>query len=552
MQRLATTPFVLYLALSLLLFGRLHGFATSVFGVGGDSFTSIWCLGWWPWAIAHGLNPFISHRVWYPDGINLTWVTSTPALALIGLPLTLTLGAIVTYNALTLLAPALGAWSAFLLARHVTRDSAASFVAGIIYGFSPYEIGHLTGHMNLDTIFLPPLLLLVCLHRLRGDISGRRCIVLLVLGLLMQFGISIEVLCTACVFAAAAWVAFLPTITPTRRPDYLRLVIEFVAALAIVFALASPYLFFLVRGLHTLPPVLNAPAAYSTDALGFVVPGITSRAGRAWFAATSTRFTGNAAEQTACLGLPLILILVACFARRLGEPAVRSLLAVLLLLVVCTLGPVLWVDGTRTGIALPWALMTHVPLLRNALPGRFSLYIFLLSGLVVALWIAEPRPIAARVRRMLLAALACLFLLPDPTIAARWTPAQMQPFFAELRAKGLLKPNQNVLLLPFGPFGPGMIWQWQAGYFFTQSGGYTGLTPRSEAAEPVVQALRHEQVTPSLAPVLLDYCHSHRVTAIIAGPATSPALLALLHGFGWPERQDGGVALFTAPGLTAR
>ena len=538
-----------YLALSLFFFGRRHVYGTSVFGYGGDTMTSVWCLAWWPWAIAHGLNPFVSHQVWYPHGVNLTWVTSTPALALVGLPLTLAFGAIVTFNTLTLLAPAFGAWSAFLLARHLTRDVPASLVAGYLYGFSSYEIGHLTSHINLDTICLVPLLLLVCLRRLSGDISARRCVVLLTLGLLAQFGISLEVLCTACVFGAVAWLVFLRAARPEQRPGFHRLAREFIISGALVALLASPYLLFMARGLHTLPPVLNAPELFSNDPLAFLVPSVMSRMGNAWFALTSARFVGGPSEQTAYLGLPLILILVACFSRRLGEPAMQAMLAVLLLLIVCSLGPVLWVDGTRTRISLPWRLAAHIPLLRNALPGRFSLYVALLSGLVVAFWLAERCTAAARVRRLSLACLACLFLLPDPVTAANWTSAEMLPFFADARAKALLKPDQNVLLLPFGQSGPSMIWQWQARYGFTQSGGYTGLTPRAEAVEPVVLDLGLGRIPPNFAAMLLAYCRGHRVSAIIAGPRTDPALLRVIGTIGWPARREEGVVLFSNPDM---
>ncbi len=542
-----TLAFGLYLALSLLFFGKLHVFDTSVFGYGGDTRTSVWCLAWWPWAIAHGINPFVTDRVWYPQGINLTWVTSTPALALIGLPLTLSFGAIVTFNTLTLLAPALGAWSAYLLARTLTRDGVASLIAGALYGFSPYEVGHMTSHINLDTICLVPLLLLVCLRRLSGELDARRCVMLLTLGLLLQFGISLEVLCTACLFGTAAWLIFLVVAPRSQRPHFYRLAIEFMISLALVAVLASPYLFFMFRGLHTLPPVLNAPVLFSNDPVAFVVPNVLTAVGQTWFSATSGRFTGGPSEQTACLGLPLILLLAACFARRLAEPAMRAMLVILLLLIVCSLGPVLWVDGTRTRIRLPWDVAAHIPLLRDALPSRFSLYIYLLSGLVVAFWIAERSPAATRLRRLVLAVLACLFLLPDPVTAANWTSAQMLPFFADIRSKGLLKPNQNVLLLPFGPIGPSMIWQWQADYGFTQSSGYTGLTPRSEAAEPLTLALGLGRITPSLAPMLVAYCRSHRVSAVIAGPSTNPDLLRLLGTIGWPARRVEGVVLFSRP-----
>ena len=31
----------------------------------------IWALAWWPHAILHGQNPFVTHAIWAPDGVNL-------------------------------------------------------------------------------------------------------------------------------------------------------------------------------------------------------------------------------------------------------------------------------------------------------------------------------------------------------------------------------------------------------------------------------------------------------------------------------------------------
>jgi hypothetical protein len=538
---------VLYLTLSLLFFGATRGFTTHVLGVGGDSWTSVWCLQWWPWAITHGLNPFVSQKVWYPVGVDVTWVTSIPALSLIGLPLTLLGSAIVTFNTLSLLAPALAAWSAFLLARYLTRDTASALIAGFLYGFSSYQLGHGLGHLNLSMTCLVPIVLLICLKRLKDEISRRRCVALLTATLLVQFGISIEIFGTACLFGALSWLVFLPLVTAETRGRLQSLALEFMAALAIVAVLTSPFLFFLIRGMRNLPPTLNPPEMVSADPLNFLVPTVLTRFGNAYFAAVANRFTGGVPEQTAYLGLPVILILAAFFARRLPDPIARGLLSVLLLLILCSLGPRLWMNGTQTGLWLPWAWIDKVPLIRSALPGRFTLYVFLLAGLIVALWVAEPASRRTRGLRLLLAAGACLFLLPNRTLTGIWTSAELLPFFDQARNGVGLKRDQNALLLPFGPFGPNMIWQWQARYSFTQSAGYTGLIPPVEAALKVIQLLNSGQNPPGLGRMILEYCRTHRVTAIVAGPNTAPALIAELQTMGWPSTQQGGVLMFSDP-----
>ena len=541
-------PFIFYLALSLFFFGTARGYSTSVFGYGGDSFTFVWCLQWWPWAIAHGINPLVSHQVWYPEGIDMTWVTSVPALSLIGLPLTLSGGAIVTYNTFCLLGAPSAAWSAFLLARHVTRDVPAAFIGGYVYGFSSYEFGHLLGHLNLCMVCVVPLLLLVCLQRLAREISRARCLVLLVSALLVQFGISLEIFATACVFAIATWMVFLPFAIGERRPHFYRLAVEFMIAVAITSLLVSPFLFFLFRGMHNLPATVNLPVDSSADPLNYFVPTIVTSLGASYIVPVASRFTGGGlGEQTAYLGLPMILILTACFARRLAEPLMRGMLTMLLLLILCSLGPRLWLAGTQTGLWLPWALVDKVPLIRSALPGRFTLYIALLAGLVIAIWLAEPAVGLARGRRFLLALLACLFLLPNRQVVGRWTSAELLPFFDNARAGTVLKRNQHVLLLPFDLPGVNMIWQWQARYSFTQAAGFTGVLPRAEAADPLVAVLHDGRALPGLAHMITAYCRSRHVGAIIAGPGTAPALMAALKTMGWSSISQGGVVVFSDP-----
>ncbi len=543
---------VLYLMISLHFFGTTRGYATSVFGYGGDSFTFVWCLQWWPWAIAHGVNPLVTQAVWYPRGIDMTWVTSIPTLSLIGLPLTLTAGAIVTFNSFCLLAPALSAWAAFLLARQVTRDVAAAFVAGYLYGFSAYEFGHLLGHLNLSMTCLVPLLLLICLKRLAGEIPRKRGVALLTVALLMQFGISLEIFATACVFGVAGWVVALLLASRAQRAELRGLALDCLAALAIVTVLVSPFLFFLLRGMRNLPASLNLPIDSSADPLNFLVPTAVTRLGASYVTSIASRFTSGLGEQTAYLGAPVILILTALFARRLAEPVLRGLLAMLLLLVLCSLGPRLWLDGTQTGIWLPWALADHVPLLRSALPGRFTMYVFLAAGLAVGIWLAEPGRAVVRGRRFLLALLACLFLLPDRSVVGNWKPAGLQPFFDEARAATVLRPGQHVLLLPFSLPGVNMIWQWQARYAFTQSAGFTGLVPPAEAADPAVATLTAGTIVPELGQMITTYCRRRDVTAIIAGPGTAPALLAVLRTIGWPSTSRGGVVVFSEPAAAAR
>ena len=102
----------------------------------------------------------------------MTWVTSMPCAALLASPITLLADAVVSFNVLSLLAPALSAWAGFLLAQYITRDTSSSLIAGYLFGFSSYELGEMLGHLHLNMTFVVPLLVLLVVQRIRGIFHG--------------------------------------------------------------------------------------------------------------------------------------------------------------------------------------------------------------------------------------------------------------------------------------------------------------------------------------------------------------------------------------------
>ena len=164
----ALYAFALYLALSIIVFGRgLFGYLSDFyFGIGVDPGLMMWSLVWWPHALAHGLNPFLTKIIWAPLGFNLTWSTTITLASLLFAPLTLTMGPVATYNVLCLMSLPIDALCAFILCWHITRDYSASLLGGYIFGFSPFMLGQLTsGHLHLLLAFSVPLSIYLVLLR---------------------------------------------------------------------------------------------------------------------------------------------------------------------------------------------------------------------------------------------------------------------------------------------------------------------------------------------------------------------------------------------------
>ena len=85
-----------------------------------DPNSFVWNLEWWPYALTHGVDPLVTNIIGAPAGFNLSWLTTVPAIALIGAPITAIFGPIVTFNLLTVAAPPVAAWAAFVLCRRLT------------------------------------------------------------------------------------------------------------------------------------------------------------------------------------------------------------------------------------------------------------------------------------------------------------------------------------------------------------------------------------------------------------------------------------------------
>jgi len=110
-----------YVVVSVVYFGRhvlLHP-GRSLVGTTGseDPEKFVWWLEWWPHAIGSWTNPFDTHAIFAPTGINLTWTTSVPGLALAFTPLTVLFNPTISFNLAAVLIPAISAWTAYQIGR---------------------------------------------------------------------------------------------------------------------------------------------------------------------------------------------------------------------------------------------------------------------------------------------------------------------------------------------------------------------------------------------------------------------------------------------------
>jgi hypothetical protein len=166
-----------YVVGSVLLIGRFWLAAPRDAVVGafsGDQSFFAWSLVHWVEVLEGNQVPFLTDRIDAPFGFNLAWATTIPGPAIVISPLTALAGPLTSYSVLAIAAPALAAWAAYLLCRHLTRDPLAAICAGWIFGFSSYMLGETLNHVNLALIWALPLIVLIVIRIVDGSVGRRR------------------------------------------------------------------------------------------------------------------------------------------------------------------------------------------------------------------------------------------------------------------------------------------------------------------------------------------------------------------------------------------
>jgi hypothetical protein len=511
--------FALYFAIAILLLDRgLAGHPGYYVGRDTDPPQTMWFFNWWRYSLAHGLNPFVTDLVWAPVGINLTWTTFVPLPAWISIPLQATVGEPATYNIMISLALPLAAFSAFLLCRRVTGAFWPSVLGGYIFGFSSYMLAEVLSHLDLVAVFPVPLIALLALKRLDGEISARRFAILLASLLTVQFLCFPEIFATVTIVGGFALLLALALFDRDLSSRLVALIGPAIAGYLMASALLSPYLFYmLARGFPHAP--IWTPASYSADLLAFLVPSEAVMLGSAHIATAVARtFQRDVFENGAYLGIAII-VFVEVFRRRYWrEPVGKFLTILFVVLAVAAIGPSLHIAG-RPGFSMPWAIVGRLPIVSVALPVRFMMYAFLIVAVMFAMWLAAPgaRPLT----KFAVAAIIVASIAPNPRASFWVSPLDIPAFFTDRTYASELEPREIILPLPWGNLGNSMYWQLQSDMYFRMAGGWTGISPFEFNRMPVANYFYGGIDLPEAADQLKAYIARFGVQAVIADPNES-------------------------------
>jgi hypothetical protein len=530
---------VAYVAVSIAFFAIpvLPHFRRDLIGTGSDPQLFAWSLAWWPHAVLHGQNPFVTHVLWTPHGSNLVWTTSIPGLALLLAPVTLAAGAAAAYNTAAILLPALAAWTAFLLCRHVSRRFWPSLAGGYLFGFSSYLVGQELGHLHMTSVFLVPLAALVVLRFLEGDIGAGGLVARLgpLLALQLLFSTEIVFTLTLCLVAGLLLGA---VAVPGERRRILAALLPVAGAYGVAALLVSPLLYYAFSDYQgVITPATHNPA----DLVTFAFPTGTAAVGGSLAAHFDPSLQHVSAEDGQYLGLPLLAIVLLFTVRRWRRPGSRFLLLAFGLAVLVTLGSELRVRGHAL-FPLPWRLVRDAPLFDNVIPGRFALYVALVAALIAAVWAASPP--TSRTLRVVLTTAAAVALLPA-VWHGYWHEHPSRPvFFAAKLDRSCLRTGDNVLVLP-PPFrNAALLWQAESGFRFgLADGALNDAVPHDLPDRATMLELIDDNVPPGGAKAVLAAALAQDVDAILVdragGAQWTDVLDPVLRG-----RQFGGVTVY--------
>lgn len=477
----------------------------------GDSESFAYYLSWNLHAWGTGQDPFFTPNLYAPGGLDLGNAISMPGVSLLVAPVSLAFGGTAGYNVAFLLSIFFGGVAVYLLAKELFNSIVGAVIASELMIVNPYYSGHALGHLNLMWVFGLPLIGYLVLRRVKGRLGRVALVIGVALTVAFTTGASTELLVTQTVFTV---IAYLVASVVVRRRLRARLLgtLPWTALGAILGVLIAVPVIFAAINTGIPDEVLNPPSAYATDLTNVIAPSELMAVGEGPWSRLWPLWGGGFSEDTGFIPLILIVLLLV-IARRASGRVLIGLAVFSGIALILSFGPYLTIGGVQT-LPLPWLLALEVPGLDHVLPGRFSIFVYL--GLVLIVAQAWKRMTLRRITIVLAAAIAIVVTLPNLVYMRFPVDARDPGFVDDGQLEALIRPGENVLVLPPGQWGPGMRWQDKLDFTFDMPTGNGGGANLPDALDdPVAMALWERDVDFDFATSLRPYLQRVGVTTVI-------------------------------------
>ncbi len=457
-----------------------------------DPGQQVWFVAWPAYALLHGHSLFSTTWLWPSHGVNLLSNASSPLVGVVLAPVTWAFGPFVATTVALTLAPGLTAWGCWLACRRMVAWEPACWIAGFVFGYSPFVIDNVDqGHLGLALLVVPPLIVVV-LHEtlVRQRRSFRWCGISLALLVCAQFLISQEIL-TLTVMTAVVAVVVGAALAPRR------------AATAFAFALRSFAVAAGVAGVLLAYPVwfmLTGPQTIKGSIWSGLQVLFVARTFELWTPGAYARHlpsfppgTGQGPPVT-FLGTTVLVTAGVALAVSWRVRAAWLLAVVAVVTTACSWGAFVWLSPTHAIYSkwLPWQWLDTRTVLDNVEAVHFGALADLALVVIIAMAMASARswsfwPRVPAVVRLLgvLALVAQVAAMVVPIWSTYESPlaveqVRLPPWFST--AARSVPEGSVVAAYPFPASAAlesqPMVWQAADGMRFRLAGGYVKVPGR--------------------------------------------------------------------------
>jgi hypothetical protein len=483
---------LLYLAVGFVLWVHAwaEGATTHTLCGCGDPALFLWFFQWPATALAHGDNPFYSTALFHPTGINLLANTSVTGLSLPLVPVTWIWGPVASLNVASTVAPALTAFTAFVVIRRWAPWTPAAFLGGLLYGFSPFVLSSLEfAHLMTAALMLLPLILAVLdeilIRQRHGALGGGALLALLLFG---QFFLSSELLAIGAVVIVVCLVALVFAALVANPPALSARLPHAAEAMGVALGLGAVLLAWPVWFALDGPAHLQGLVWPNVGVIGGFIPSsfvTTAYPSVLHSFIPLSGYEGAPLASAAYIGWGFLAVMVGGLAVFWRDRRLWFFAFAFAVCVACSL-------GERRGQLEPAWLFTKIPLVQNVIQQRFMAFGYLAAAVLLAV-IMERTYRAVPDWRGALGALAvsAVALAPTAVIFSERLPFAMQAvvlprWYSEVAPT--LPPGRVLLTYPapFSGIQSAMAWQAVLGMPFSLAGGGgpQGVERRAGTAAP--------------------------------------------------------------------
>jgi hypothetical protein len=421
---------------------------------------------WTPWQTKQALTTkgegiYHTDYIFYPRGASLLVHATHPLNNLIVLFFHLFFTLEYSYNLTIFLSFILNSIAAYILCYYFTKDSVASFIGGLIFGFSPYHFARALHHSYYVSSYLFPLLFLL-FFKLKDKPNIKKALLLALLIILTPFLIDYYYL----IFSLAFLFFGLCYCWITEKKKINRAFLKsFFIAISIALIALSPLIisiFFEIERSHYQKP--HGMNRFVLDTFSFFTPPAFHPLWGRYTEKIYQNFSGNPWEATGYLGFTIIFLSILGILKWKGKKEDKSFFIwFIIITIILSLGASLHILGHHKlpldnpllstlktkeilnrlgyhrdfiGLPLPYFLIGKIPILNMAIraPGRWVVLTYLCLSVAAAFGLQALCQANKRRKKIFLATLFFgLIVFEYLAIPLEYSAPPVSPFYYEIQ-----------------------------------------------------------------------------------------------------------------------